>query len=691
MYLSRIRLRNWRSYSDCEFVFTPPEGARRIVLIGAQNGHGKTSLLFALYVGLYGRDGHRYTEGISVGSGDDLNSYRDAIRQFRRTNAKPNEDTAVEIEFAPTPSDAGSPRICIKRYWSFNSQGVPKQGEGFERIEVFENGEIQPLPSHDRVCSYLGARLFKDEVMPAFFFDGEQAQTLITKSGQEGMNKAVGVLYGTRLVEEAADHLQTYIQATEHRFGGKRKVADNQSRLDQLTRDRDNLESTIQRLRQEFESLQTEKTALEAQLGQLRRHSLLSGSDQAAEFRDIDDKFSREQRNLSAAKNELKSVVASLGLLLALSRSSSRLITAMQKDAELEQQQIANENTIAKADAILGLSMPEPPESDALLGNIAPSVRDKVKERIRRAIELVLRGTGESDGVASFPWLNATMRQEAIGRILEARHETAAGIRRKAQVVAELEESVEDLRVRRARIQNLPSEVAEIPTQIDALQSQIDDLAMRMGAARDQMERSRHEITRLNPEISKLTSEISLLEPERKKAAVAKNARMALSEIANELTKVTARRLERVVTDNFRLIADQRYRGGEIRLPSNSRAVLEREGLPPAPIESMSGFERRAFGIAFSLALAQITKRRIPFVIDTPLGNADLAYRGRLLSALSDVDIDQIIILTHDAEVTEDLQQRIAQAVLQKMLIEFDRDSGRSIVRNNSFFGDSNQ
>ena len=58
---------------------------------------------------------------------------------------------------------------------------------------------------------------------------------------------------------------------------------------------------------------------------------------------------------------------------------------------------------------------------------------------------------------------------------------------------------------------------------------------------------------------------------------------------------------------------------------------MRRPNHPEALIEMMSGFERRSFGIAFSLALAEITQKRIPLVIDTPLGNADKEYRRRLL------------------------------------------------------------
>ncbi len=100
----------------------------------------------------------------------------------------------------------------------------------------------------------------------------------------------------------------------------------------------------------------------------------------------------------------------------------------------------------------------------------------------------------------------------------------------------------------------------------------------------------------------------------------------------------------------------------------------------------MSGFERRSFGIAFSLALAEITRRRVPLIIDTPLGNADSKYRPRTLDSLRKFDCDQVIILTHDREVTPDLLQHIESHVCQKFLVEFVEPDNRSIIHSNKFF-----
>lgn len=47
MWLSKVKLQHFKSYESAEFNFDAPQTGRNIVLIGAQNGHGKTTLLEA--------------------------------------------------------------------------------------------------------------------------------------------------------------------------------------------------------------------------------------------------------------------------------------------------------------------------------------------------------------------------------------------------------------------------------------------------------------------------------------------------------------------------------------------------------------------------------------------------------------------------------------------------------------------
>lgn len=56
MWIAKIELFNFKIYQHQTFEFPQPKAGRNIVLIGGMNGYGKTSVLEALYLGLYGKE-----------------------------------------------------------------------------------------------------------------------------------------------------------------------------------------------------------------------------------------------------------------------------------------------------------------------------------------------------------------------------------------------------------------------------------------------------------------------------------------------------------------------------------------------------------------------------------------------------------------------------------------------------------
>ena len=78
--------------------------------------------------------------------------------------------------------------------------------------------------------------------------------------------------------------------------------------------------------------------------------------------------------------------------------------------------------------------------------------------------------------------------------------------------------------------------------------------------------------------------------------------------------------------------------------------------------------------------------RPIATPLDTPLGNAESEYRPRTLQALKNVDLDQVIILTHDEEVTPVLAETIKSATSQTFLVEFQGRATGSVVQPDTYF-----
>lgn len=81
MWISRIELTNFKSYLHQIFEFPEPVDGRNIVLVGGMNGYGKTTILEALYLCLYGKDALAHLARAGLKS-DDSRGYRIAAMSF---------------------------------------------------------------------------------------------------------------------------------------------------------------------------------------------------------------------------------------------------------------------------------------------------------------------------------------------------------------------------------------------------------------------------------------------------------------------------------------------------------------------------------------------------------------------------------------------------------------------------------
>jgi DNA sulfur modification protein DndD len=687
MYLSRIHLANWRSYGDAEFRFEKPSGRRPLVLIGAMNGHGKTSLLFSLYVGLFGRFGLRHAEGFTRVDGEEPPRYREAIKRFRRSTAPSDEPTSVELVFTPTAKEDSS-EIRIIRRWFFTSAGTPKSGDAFETLEFYLDDKPQRLHTGiDAAIPRLERFLFRADVMPAFFFDGEQAQTLINNSGQDGMKKAVEVLFGTRVVEEALEGTKQFIQLSHSKLGGKKNADSQQIQLDEKMEQRESLEAkildlgtTIRTLEKRREQLETEQRNNQESLAKLGGER----KDDLIQIHAAVDRAELEKRN---AEKSLSESARKLGIALALSRLAMSVANRVNSEAARERWENVRDGTIQRSEEVLQLALPAPSKNDPLLKGLKPRVWSQLRDRFKAAIERIY--IPPPNDCAS-EYILAHVKGESRDRLAillnEAKGQSVTDIRSRAKRLVDAKQQLEDAVWRRERIGTLPEAVEKISERLSELGEQISETSRQLGAAENEVKKHRSELHDLNAEIGRLQELLAKLGPEQKRIAVAERARAVLSSLSEQLRPITVSRLQNTVTSHFVKIADKRYQKGTIVFPESGSPILQRPKHPDALIEMMSGFERRSFGISFSLALAEITQKRIPLVIDTPLGNADQGYRRRLLKALTNVDLDQVIILTHDAEVMGALFEEIEGQLRQHFLVEFDQDRQESIVYPDRYF-----
>ena len=152
-----------------------------MVLIGAKNGFGKTSLLEALILGLYGRDGMPVlARAVADSSGDADRSYDEFLQRALHAHALSQGRNSITIEIV---LEEGSERLKIQRRWHFSGDGRHRRND--EDVQVFGGLEEEPMripglkPSReDREDFFRGliARKFLPVHLAEFFlFDGERS------------------------------------------------------------------------------------------------------------------------------------------------------------------------------------------------------------------------------------------------------------------------------------------------------------------------------------------------------------------------------------------------------------------------------------------------------------------------------------------------------------------------------------
>src|SRR5689334_8510460 len=98
MFIRSIRLRDWKAYANASFEFPAPTKKKNVVLIGAKNGYGKTSLLEAIILGLYGRDGMNALARAVTSNSDADKSYDRFVERALHAQAVQQGRTSINVE-----------------------------------------------------------------------------------------------------------------------------------------------------------------------------------------------------------------------------------------------------------------------------------------------------------------------------------------------------------------------------------------------------------------------------------------------------------------------------------------------------------------------------------------------------------------------------------------------------------------
>lgn len=635
MYFRKIVLTNIFSYyqENC-FSFKSPEKGRNVVIIEGRNGQGKTSFLNAISLLFLGEHNETLRRKVQRSRTPKIKEYvlgddRDWWGIFNRKARQDNEKTCSVLAILNT--ELGN--IEIKRYWQLD------QLEKNYVSELEYKSELEGTKTGKDAEESL-ANLLPWDLLPFFFFDGEDIQTLAEANTLEKVKRVEKLLNITainRIIEQNKKCKRAW-----------------QSKTDDL-----NLQNNIRTQELEIE---------------LHNASISS----------IDKQYQSLQLELESVDSEIQRIQDSIDYYTGQSGKTdkAKLNEQLKQKKDLLESEYAHLSNFLESDFYLRINpilIDEAlPCAESYL-NMDNAMVDAAKEEIRNALRFAPYSTPELSKQQIEFYINKISRR--LDNLKVEQHgenpffvdnDVARDLVKQLPSFRSGERPAHPILLALNNIQSYKREIGEI-------NDQLNDLSLLAEEERIQVEVKRQERKELEVEKSRLNETIgdqkSRLEDHRTKLKKAKETLEALLknihynnrlEAQIEITECIKRCLEAYVNylkmtkrqaiqanynNHINQLLDSNLLIDHVEIDDNFAINYRDKQGNLVPMASISAGMKQISATALLWALKDVSNRFLPVIVDTPLARIDSQHQTNILTRYYPDAAEQVIILPTDSEL----------------------------------------
>nr|MBL8456254.1 AAA family ATPase [Zoogloeaceae bacterium] len=643
MWISRISLRNFKSYQNQVFEFPQPADGRNLVLVGGVNGYGKTTLLEAIYIGLYGEEAviHRALDR----AGLKAKGYGHFLETALYKHAISNGDDRMEVVIEVTRPDKGCLRLTRK--WFFTSGG--KYDNQRLTIETRSRDGLAWSPLREEMLpELLSSYAIPPWLAPFFFFDGEKIAALADEDRTGWILSGLENLMGVVMVKELRQKLADYSTAKLRQSGGvdEERVSAMGEQLARETARRSGIAEDLADLRNRLKQGTDERDRLTRML-----RDMAQGSD-ARTVADVVEATARAEQEEEQYRAQLRKMMSTaLPLQLVRSQWQEALTEALEQEDRLsiwesfrdEQQPRWQKfhDTFFSSKWIDGLCH-------------VPTARESLEKTLSEAWESLY--FPRPDGCADVAWhtyLQANERRQLAD--MRQRIRVSSGVLR--GLVTKFEgAAAERWRLQQERIRlegaggtDRSGESDKIAKDLNVVQHTTDDLNRQIESLQNQLTNLDAELPQLRATYERERKKLVEGHPERQAAQRAERVVGMIDDLLPDLFRLKLDALSEAATRIFRGL-HHKDQVARIVIESDGRTTLYSHEGSEITLPKSSG-ESQLFVLSLVGALAEVTGYKVPLIVDTPLARLSEEHCQKLLAYWSKDDSRQVILLAQDKEV----------------------------------------
>lgn len=662
MWISEIELKNFKSYESARFEFSEPKDGKNIVIIGAKNGHGKTTLLEAIYLGLYDEDAMSHFDRAGLSEKRSLKEY---LNHALHNNATPQYHNQyimqVAISLKWRNSNQQIEGIKIARRWWFGADRQILLDNNEKMVQKIDGLSAMPLED-DEASRLMQTHALPVDYAPFFFFDGEKIINIARTVGAGNwLNKALRGLTGVVLLEQLKETLHDY--KTQYiKAVSTRKV---QAELDKLGTEFDTLIQKIDEVKCKREQAIISKTKFTKEQDELMQ-VLGQGSD-IKTTQDVINQISQTENDYKKFEDALKSAIKSMPMALLPKNEIDKLIVKLEREKNRLDHEAGKEQIEGRVDDFWRQFVSNNKVKD-VLGRSAQSILNDelMKEAVKECWELLfyplpdgcadviehnyLSQTAHAKIVAEYHNIDQYQIEQSIGTVVQDMQKAQYLKDALSEELNNLKSSDNDQKV--ARLKEVRDELEYLNQEIGLLDGQLNSHQERLKTVKSDQDKCMGSISENNPKVQKANrAKIieNFIDDLTQKLTQAK-----VEEVSDKATLINARiahdrRIDRIVV----------HTDGKMQLFSQNGDLITSD---------LSAGQMQVLMMSLISAMAEVTDFQMPFVIDTPLARLDKEHRQNIFEHWQSLS-QQVILLSQDTEITTEVARLLAPSISKTYLV----------------------
>lgn len=640
MHFSNIELYNYGIYKGKHRIALQNRTDRKnITLIGGMNGRGKTTILDAIFLCLYGRKSVEYITGKKEAYSLFLKD------RINKSAAAPSAYINLVVEL----DDDNDTTISIKRSWGRNDMKIEST------LSVLKNGIADNYLSQN--WEYYVEELIPFGIAKFFFFDNEKISQIADDDAFDKIKDSIKSVMGVVTIESLIAHIQKIAKEKSNAIRQSKDKGYQAEYNDALIA----LETCEKRIR----TIMEERASLVPQLE--KTNNDLETTEQI--FWKKGGNLSLKRNEIEQNKRDLKAQSDSLreDAIALASSPSTPLCLCEELVAATYRLSTSSENERARRYSypiVKKLYEDLLRQCDAKFANTAvtKTIRQLTQEQLAQFENALSSARPSALTPVSVSLLEKFVREDATKILLKAKRIIANSV--------DTETALQQLEVHLSSTAE-QSDTLSLLKKIRNLEVRRTQLKNDIAKCDEQLKSSKFEMEQLENQSRKIMLKIAAdADTNDDNLRMLKYSTMTvdiMNEFMKRLQSQKVEKLEANIAKCFKYLAQKEAIITSIAIDPETLDITLRDYQGGLLLkQQLSAGEKQMFAISIIWGLALSSGYKLPVIIDTPMARLDSAHRSNFINKYLPNASSQVLVLSTDEEIygkyLEDIKEYVGAA-----------------------------